>query len=112
VNRSIQGMLIVTLFTVGAWAAGAWQASISTRSSFLKPAPITFEPPAAVTGGDSGWSALPIPLLDDPQPDAREDLFGNDVSDAVATYKRDGSGSLYEEHSPHTEVPRLKSPTT
>lgn len=38
------------------------------------------------------------------------DLFGNEVSDAVAKYKTDGAGGLYELHSPQTEVPRLGSP--
>jgi hypothetical protein len=38
------------------------------------------------------------------------DLYGNDVADAVAHYKLDPAGSLYEEHSPQTEVPRLPSP--
>jgi hypothetical protein len=38
------------------------------------------------------------------------DLHGNEVSDAVAKYELDSAGSLYELHSPQTEVPRLKSP--
>jgi hypothetical protein len=38
------------------------------------------------------------------------DLYGNDVSDAVAKYKLDATGSLYELHSPQTELPRLGSP--
>ena len=38
------------------------------------------------------------------------DLLGNDVTEAVATYKLDATGSLYEEHSPQTELPRLGSP--
>lgn len=38
------------------------------------------------------------------------DLYGNDVTDAVATYKLDADGSLYELHSPQTELPRLASP--
>jgi hypothetical protein len=38
------------------------------------------------------------------------DLYGNEVSDAVAKYKADGAGALYELHSPQTEVPRLGSP--
>lgn len=45
---------------------------------------------------------------DDPQSSA--DLYGNDVSDAVAQYKFDGTGALYELHSPQTEVARLPSP--
>ena len=38
------------------------------------------------------------------------DLYGNDVSDAVAKYKLDSDGSLYELHSPQTQLPRLGSP--
>jgi hypothetical protein len=39
------------------------------------------------------------------------DLYGNEVSDAVARYKLDDEGSLYEVHSPQTELPRLAPPT-
>ena len=35
------------------------------------------------------------------------DLYGNEVTDAVAKYRLDSRGALYEEHSPQTEVPRL-----
>ena len=38
------------------------------------------------------------------------DLYGNDVTDAVAKYKLDSYGSLYELHSPETQLPRLGSP--
>ena len=38
------------------------------------------------------------------------DLYGNDVTVAVAQYKFDGTGVLYELHSPQTEVARLPSP--
>jgi len=38
------------------------------------------------------------------------DLYGNDVIDAVATYSLDPTGTLYELHSPQTELPRLGSP--
>jgi hypothetical protein len=44
-------------------------------------------------------------------PDA-VDLYGNEITDAVAKYKLDASGMLYELHSPDTEVPRLKPPKT
>ena len=37
-------------------------------------------------------------------------LYGNDITNAIATYKLDASGSVYEEHSPDTEVPQLKPP--
>jgi hypothetical protein len=38
------------------------------------------------------------------------DLYGNEVSDAVARYRLDDAGSLYEVHSPQTELPRLAAP--
>ena len=40
------------------------------------------------------------------------DLFGNEVTDAVAKYKFDATGAPYELHSPQTELPRLGSPKT
>jgi hypothetical protein len=42
--------------------------------------------------------------------DAAVDLYGNEVTDAIATYSLDPAGSLYELHSPQTELPRLASP--
>jgi len=38
------------------------------------------------------------------------DFFGNDVSDAVARYRLDDRGDLYEVHSPEIEIARLPSP--
>jgi hypothetical protein len=38
------------------------------------------------------------------------DLLGNPVSDAIAKYKMDATGGLYELHSPQTEIPRLAAP--
>ena len=44
--------------------------------------------------------------------DSSRDFFGNEISPAVATYKLDATGLLYEEHSPQTEIPRLAEPTS
>jgi hypothetical protein len=44
------------------------------------------------------------------QDGAAVDLYGNEVSDAIATYSLDPAGSLYELHSPQTELPRLGAP--
>lgn len=52
----------------------------------------------------------PALMQDDPFDESVVDLYGNEVSDAVARYKVDPEGSLYELHSPHTELPRLGSP--
>ncbi len=42
--------------------------------------------------------------------ESETDLYGNEVSDAVAEYGLDASGSLYEMHAPQVEVPKLGSP--
>ena len=49
----------------------------------------------------------PLVLDDAPQ---RLDLRGNEISRPVARYRLDDTGTLYEEHSPQTELPRLKQP--
>jgi hypothetical protein len=42
--------------------------------------------------------------------DTSLDFNGNEVRRAIARYKVDPLGAVYEEHSPDTEVPRLGSP--
>jgi hypothetical protein len=42
--------------------------------------------------------------------DVPVDFNGNEVRQAIAQYKIDPTGALYEEHSPDTELPRLGSP--
>jgi hypothetical protein len=44
--------------------------------------------------------------------DPAVDFYGNEVTVAVAEYKIDGVGRLYELHSPQSELPRLGSPTS
>jgi hypothetical protein len=51
----------------------------------------------------------PISMRDDDVEDP-VDLYGNEVTAAVAKYKLDSTGSLYELHSPETELPRLPAP--
>jgi hypothetical protein len=69
------------------------------------PIPPAAREPVALPNDDSRDDA-------DEEMDAIIDLYGNDVSSAVATYSLDALGSLYEEHSPQTELPRLGSPKT
>jgi hypothetical protein len=85
-------VLILTLFTV-AFAAGR----------HIGHAPRRPEP-------HGSHIAITRALL--PADDAEIDAYGNEVTGAVATYKLDSSGEVYEEHSPQTEVPRLGSPKT
>ncbi len=46
----------------------------------------------------------------DPDDGTQMDLEGDEVTPAVATYKFDAQGNIYETHAPHTEVPHLGSP--
>jgi hypothetical protein len=46
----------------------------------------------------------------DTDADPALDLYGNEVTVAVAEYKIDGSGRLYELHSPQSALLRLGSP--
>jgi hypothetical protein len=48
---------------------------------------------------------------DDAPAQGVQDLYGNEVSDAVTTFKIDGGGSLYEVHSPQTGLLHLGPPT-
>jgi hypothetical protein len=69
----------------------------------------------------AGSLLTPVPVISSrsvSQPTARPDLirdeavdaYGNEVTSAVAEYSLDGSGDLYEQHSPQTELPHLGSP--
>ena len=42
----------------------------------------------------------------------RLDVRGNEIARPIARYRLDDRGSLYEVHSPETELPRLKPPVT
>jgi len=65
----------------------------------------------AISEDDSASEAIEADQTDDNDADDGDiDLFGNEVTPAVATYRLDPAGSPYEVHSPRTEVPRLASP--
>ena len=66
--------------------------------------------PAVPPAPSSGLSEGPLDEL--LEGETRTALQGDEVSDALATYGIDGSGKLYEVHSPETEVPKLGRPTT
>ena len=48
--------------------------------------------------------------IEEPDASGFVDVYGNEVTDAIATYTFDRTGSLYELHSPQTELPRLGTP--
>lgn len=47
---------------------------------------------------------------DDDDNATQVDLQGDEVTAAVARYRFDAQGNIYETHAPHTEVPRLGPP--
>ena len=71
-----------------------------TVSGFAAPHPATF----------SSISGTSHDEIVTPPRDVPVDLNGNEVKQAIARYKVDPTGALYEEHSPDTELPRLGSP--
>jgi hypothetical protein len=78
-------------------------------AALLTPRPVTVSLPADA----SEASVAPDPPTEDlDQEEGPTDLLGNPVTDAVARYKFDATGSLYELHSPQTEVPKLRPPKT
>jgi hypothetical protein len=58
----------------------------------------------------SSVSATPSEPGDTERGPGAVDLYGNEITDAVAQYELDATGSLFELHSPQTELPRLPSP--
>jgi len=75
----------------------------------------TYPVHAAAEAVDSAASTdlfdIPLdPVEGEPNEDEVTDVLGNRVTPAVATYQFDAAGSLYELHSPQTQLPRLGSP--
>lgn len=105
-RKGVAVTLTVTLFTVvGAYPLQRPQlpAEHSDASPVMCNAPaLPALPPDVVSP--------PRQAADTPATGQRRDLYGNDITDAIATYKLDALGSQYEEHSPDTEVPQLKPP--
>jgi hypothetical protein len=95
-------IVVVLMFLAGFAALAVTHSRLPALDVVPRPAhadlPPLPQPPLANRINDFGES------------DAALDLYGNEVMPAVATYTFDDLGSLYEVHSPQTEVPRLGSP--
>jgi hypothetical protein len=85
--------------------------------ALLTPQLITATHPvhSAVEGVESAASidlfGVPLDSVEaEPNEDEVTDVYGNRVTPAVATYQLDAAGTLYELHSPQTQLPRLGSP--
>jgi hypothetical protein len=97
--------LAASLILPGATLEPATPVSVS-RLWLPAPTPV---PSSSASFLDSGpaVSADAPQVLDAP---LRLDLRGNEISRPIARYRVDDTGALYEEHSPQTELPKLKQP--
>jgi hypothetical protein len=71
------------------------------------PPPVASSSASLIDPGAIGEDETSAVENDAPQ---RLDVRGNEIARPVARYRVDERGSLYEVHSPQTEVPRLKAP--
>ena len=111
--KAIERCLLVIVFPF--FVAGAFfTPQLVIRSAPFEKSPSVAAPVAAASPDvlDARDEAESRDELDDPADggDGFTDLYGNEVTDAIATYAFDRSGSLYELHSPQTELPRLGIP--
>src|SRR5688572_12119436 len=86
-------------------------------SDSASPSPIAatwaeFTAQAACSSGAVVRGSLVEPGNPSASEDPRVDLFGNEIEEAIADYRIDLRGGVYERHSPDTAVQKLGSPTT
>ena len=112
--RAIFGLVVAVLVLAGyAWLPDTAADLLWTRQVVPSAAPsriVTLAPEFDRPGRQVAAPhphALPFRLEDTP---SSVDIRGNEIARPVAKYRLDDSGSLYEVHSPDTEVPRLKPP--
>ena len=98
------GVIWIVSFVAGwqSWTPRPPLANAATSAEITAPA-------APVAGAVAGEPQVETDDSGD-APDSRFDLFGNEIEEAVADYRIDLRGGLYERHSPDTAVPRLGSP--
>src|SRR5262245_9791586 len=81
------------------------------RGQRLEPPASIAAPATALGPGDDVTSGASAQAFEDTSDaEGPVDLYGNEVTNAIARYQFDATGSLYETHSPQTELPRLSSP--
>lgn len=111
VNRA---SVIVTITVLLTWLAAPGSPAPADLPVVVPPSPFVTASPLIVPRPPDLTPEFDLREAEDEsdndEADGATDLFGNDVKTAIATYKVDNTGSLYELHSPHTEVPRLGIP--
>jgi hypothetical protein len=83
---------------------GMWQSAASLPANSA----VAIHDTTAVSDGVAGESTSVGNDHERPQ----VDLFGNEIETAIADYRFDRRGGVYERHSPETAVPRLGSPVS
>jgi hypothetical protein len=101
---------IGTIWVVSFVAGRGWLVSPPASANAATSAEITAQPSVPVKEVGSE------PQVEDGDPlehrDPALDLFGNEIEEAIADYRVDLRGTIYERHSPETAVSKLGSPTT
>ena len=89
-------------------------ASISVPTPVAASGPPTFqarqEPGKVFAHPDDIQGMTALGDEDEPDEGGQMDLEGDQVTPALAKYRFDAQGNIYETHAPHTEVPHLGSP--
>ncbi len=113
-------MVRVIAFVAGVAAGVGLLLLVVTGLSLTAPVPVRAQPITLDVHQGTGDTfahptdpedGLPSLGMDEDRDDgALVDLQGDEVTPAIATYKFDAQGNIYETHAPHTEVPHLGSP--
>jgi hypothetical protein len=107
-----QFLVVTALCCTAAFCALAGSV-FANWTTVLDHRPVAIGVPARATLDAPAPAEQPPRLLEEADVEGREpsmDLYGNEVTEAVAKYLLDSTGAVYEEHSPQTEVPRLAAP--
>jgi hypothetical protein len=100
VVRVVIGVIWVLSLLLG---RGVWHSA-----SFPASSAVAISDTTSVSDGEGGESSSVGNDRQQPQ----FDLFGNEVEPAMADYRVDRRGAMYERHAPETAVPRLGSPVS
>ncbi len=104
IATDISFVVMVPMLIGGVWATTDFYGRSDVPTSTMA------SRPAMTAGARAPASQSSTLQEDDPLDLEGTDLYGNEITDAVARYSLDADGSLYEQHSPRTELPRLGSP--
>jgi hypothetical protein len=105
-----QFLVVLALCCIAAFCAMAGSV-FANWTTVIDQRPVAIGVPARATLDAPAPVEQPPRLLEEAGVDEPSmDLYGNEVTEAVAKYLLDSTGAVYEEHSPQTEVPRLAAP--